>query len=61
MRNGEYYLAVVAAELEAQGHLTKAGKRYALTAISRMLASPIPPSGKGFIIGGQSPRQKPST
>jgi hypothetical protein len=29
----------VAAELEAQGHLTAAGKRYAATAISRMLAS----------------------
>jgi hypothetical protein len=29
----------VAAELEAQGHLNEAGKRYAATAISRMLAS----------------------
>ena len=29
----------IAAELEAQGHLTKAGKRYAATAIARMLAS----------------------
>ena len=29
----------VAAELEAQGHLNERGKRYAATAISRMLAS----------------------
>jgi hypothetical protein len=29
----------VVAELEAQGHLNEAGKRYAATAISRMLAS----------------------
>ena len=32
-------LREVAAELEAQGHLNEAGKRYAATAISRMLAS----------------------
>jgi DNA invertase Pin-like site-specific DNA recombinase len=32
-------LREVAAELEAQGHVTKAGKPYAATAISRMLAS----------------------
>jgi hypothetical protein len=29
----------VAAELETQGHLNERGKRYAATAISRMLAS----------------------
>ena len=29
----------IAAELEARGHLNERGKRYAATAISRMLAS----------------------
>jgi hypothetical protein len=29
----------IAAELEARGHLNERGKRYAPTAISRMLAS----------------------
>ena len=32
-------LREVAAELEAQGHVTKAGNRYAATAISHMLVS----------------------
>jgi hypothetical protein len=42
MRNWGFYLAVVTAELEAQGHLNERGKRYAATAISRMLVSSAP-------------------
>jgi hypothetical protein len=39
MRNGEYYLAVVAAELAAQGHLNERGKPFAAKSVASMLAS----------------------
>jgi hypothetical protein len=41
-KGGKRSLRQIAAELEAQGHLNEVGKRYAATAISRMLASPAP-------------------
>ena len=35
----KHSLREIAAELEAQGHLTKAGRRYAATAVARMIRS----------------------
>jgi hypothetical protein len=47
----------VAAELEARGHLNERGKRYAATAISRMLASPPAPDALARALA-QNPRFK---
>jgi hypothetical protein len=45
-KGGRLSLRAIAAELEAQGHVNERGKRYAATAISRMLAAGTKSGGR---------------
>jgi DNA invertase Pin-like site-specific DNA recombinase len=57
-KGGRLSLRAIAAELEAQGHVNERGKRYAPTAISRMLASSAPAPDALSLALANNPRFK---